>query len=117
MLKATYGYNPRLFPERSISRRNLVLRAMYGNNYISEEQVYLFTQEELNLNYREFDYNAGIAPYFREEVRKEMLRWIADQNNTGSDLNLYTSGLKIYTSLNYKMQKLAEEVMDEHMTK
>ncbi|WP_339656845.1 transglycosylase domain-containing protein [uncultured Maribacter sp.] len=117
MLKATYGYNPRLFPERSISRRNLVLRAMYGNNYISEEQVYLFTQEELNLDYREFDYNAGIAPYFREEVRKEMLRWIADQNNTGSDLNLYTSGLKIYTSLNYKMQKLAEEVMAEHMTK
>ncbi|MEH6762051.1 transglycosylase domain-containing protein [Maribacter arcticus] len=117
MLKATYGYNPRLFPERSLSRRNLVLRAMYGNNYITEEQVYRFTQEELNLDYREFDYNAGIAPYFREEVRKEMLRWIADQNNNSSDYNLYTSGLKIYTSLNFKMQKLAEEVMIEHMTK
>ncbi|SEM04904.1 penicillin-binding protein 1A [Maribacter orientalis] len=117
MLKATYGYNPRLFPERSISRRNLVLRAMYGNNYISEEHVYQFTQEELKLDYREFDYNAGIAPYFREEVRKEMLRWVADLNNNGSDYNLYTSGLKIYTSLNYKMQKLAEGVMVEHMTK
>lgn len=117
MLKATYGYNPRLFPERSLSRRNLVLRAMYSNNYISEEQVYQYAQEELELDYREFDYNAGIAPYFREEVRKEMLRWIAEQNKNGTDYNIYTSGLKIYTSLNFRMQKLAEEVMAEHMTK
>tara|TARA_R110001583_G_scaffold90137_1_gene231666 strand:- start:12580 stop:14859 length:2280 start_codon:yes stop_codon:yes gene_type:complete len=117
MLKATYGYNPRLYPERSLSRRNLVLQAMYSNNYISEEQVYQFTQEELQLDYREFDYNAGIAPYFREEVRKEMLRWIADKNTDGSDYNIYTSGLKIYTTLNFKMQKLAEDVMAKHMTK
>ncbi len=117
MLKATYGYNPRLFPERSLSRRNLVLSAMHSNNYISEKQVYQFTHEKLDLDYREFDYNAGIAPYFREEVRKAMLRWIADKNNNGYDYNLYTSGLKIYTSLNYKMQKLAEEVMVVHMTK
>jgi penicillin-binding protein 1A len=117
MLKATYGYNPRLFPERSLSRRNLVLRAMYNNNFITEEQVTQLSHEELNLDYREFDYNAGIAPYFREEVRKEMLRWIATQNEKDADYNIYTSGLKIYTTLNFKMQKLAEEVMVGHMTK
>lgn len=117
MLKATYGYNPRVFPDKSLSRRNLVLRAMYNNNFISEEQVAQFSQEDLNLDYREFDYNAGIAPYFREEVRKEMLRWIKEQNENDTDYNIYTSGLKIYTTLNYKMQKLAEEAMVDHMTK
>jgi len=117
MLKATYSYNPRIFPEKSLGRRNLVLRAMYNNDFISKEQITKFSKEGLDLEYREFDYNAGIAPYFREEVRKEMLRWIAEQNETDTDYNIYTSGLKIYTSLNYKMQKLAEEVMVEHMTK
>lgn len=117
MLKATYGYNPRIFPEKSLGRRNLVLRAMYNNDFITEEQVTKFSQEGLDLDYREFDYNAGTAPYFREEVRKEMLRWIAEQNDGDSDYNIYTSGLKIYTTLNYKMQQLAEEVMIDHMTK
>ena len=117
MLKATYGYNPRIFPEKSLGRRNLVLRAMYNNDFISEEQVSKFSQEKLDLDYRDFDYNAGIAPYFREEVRKEMLNWISKQNKAGINYNIYTSGLKIYTTLNYKMQKLAEEAMVEHMTK
>ncbi len=117
MLKATYGYNPRIFPEKSLGRRNLVLRAMYNNDFISEEQVSKFSQEKLDLDFRDFDYNAGIAPYFREEVRKEMLNWISKQNKAGTNYNIYTSGLKIYTTLNYKMQKLAEEAMVEHMTK
>ena len=68
MLKATYGYNPRIFPDKSLGRRNLVLRAMYNNDFITEEQVAQYSQEGLNLDYKEFDYNAGIAPYFREEV-------------------------------------------------
>ena len=117
MLKATYGYNPRLFPERSLDRRNLVISAMNTNGFLSDEQKNELIKEELNLDYRDFDYNAGIAPYFREEVRKEMLRWIKDQNENGSDYNVYTSGLKIYTSLNFKMQQLAENAMVEHMTK
>ncbi|SNR76501.1 penicillin-binding protein 1A [Maribacter sedimenticola] len=117
MLKATYGYNPRLFPEKSINRRNLVLTAMYTNNYLSEEAKTKFLKEDLQLDYREFDYNAGTAPYFREEVRKEMLQWISDQKTNGLDYNIYTSGLKIYTTLNYKMQQIAEDVLVGHMGK
>lgn len=117
MLKATYGYNPRLFPEKSMERRNLVLHAMHTNGYISEEQKKELLPKPLDLEYREFDYNAGIAPYFREEVRKEMLRWITAENENGTDYNIYTSGLKIYTTLNSKMQKLAERTMMEHMAK
>lgn len=117
MLKATYGYNPRLFPERSVGRRNLVLKAMHSNGFISDEQTKEMTGEELNLDYRDFDYNAGVAPYFREEVRKSMLTWIANENKNGTSYNIYTSGLKIYTTLNFKMQQLAENTMVDHMTK
>ncbi|MGB3144618.1 MAG: transglycosylase domain-containing protein, partial [Maribacter sp.] len=115
MLKATYGYNPRLFPEKSKERRNLVLSAMKNNQFLDENELEKLTKEDLELEYREFDYNAGIAPYFREEVRKQMLSWIAEQNEDGADYNIYTSGLKIYTTLNYKMQKVAESTMTEHM--
>jgi len=116
MLKATYGYNPRIFPAKSLTRRNLVLAAMQRNGYIDEKQLEEFTNTELTLDYREFDYNAGLAPYFREEVRKQLIKWTKKENEKGSNLNIYTSGLKIYTTLNYTMQKLAEEVMVTHMT-
>lgn len=116
MLKATYGYNPRVFPENSLNRRNLVLRSMSNNKYLSEEQKDSLVQLPLRLNYREFDYTAGLAPYFREEVRKQMQQWCKTKNEKGSVYNVYTSGLKIYTTLDYKMQVLAEEVMVRHMT-
>ncbi len=116
MLKATYSYNPRIFPKKSISRRNLVLTAMKKNGFMQQEELEDAVAKELKLDYRDYDYNAGIAPYFREEVRKQLLRWTKEQNSKGNDLNLYTSGLKIYTTLNYKMQRLAEEVMTTHMS-
>ncbi|WP_349664189.1 transglycosylase domain-containing protein [Cellulophaga lytica] len=117
MLKATYGYNPRVFPKKSTNRRNLVMQAMYKNGYINEKQKDTLPQTPLQLNYRDFNYNDGIAPYFREEVRKQLLKWTKEKNAKGEDLNIYTSGLKIYTTLNYKMQLLAEEAMQEHMKK
>ena len=117
MLKATYSYNPRIFPEKSLTRRNLVLTTMRNNNFIDEENLEVFIKTPLKLDYRDYDYNSGLAPYFREEVRKRMLSWIKEKNDEGNDLNIYTSGLKIYTTLDYKMQKMAEEAMVEHMTK
>ena len=115
MLKATYGYNPRVFPEKSKGRRNLVMQAMYTNNYIDKKLKDSLIKTPLKLEYRDFNYNDGVAPYFREEVRKQLLKWVKDKNDAGNDLNIYTSGLKIYTTLDYKMQVLAEEAMQEHM--
>ncbi|TKD55689.1 transglycosylase domain-containing protein [Flavobacterium sp. ASW18X] len=112
MLKATYGYNPRLFPERSLERRNLVLYNMQRNSFIAEEEKDSLQQLPLVLKYRDYDHNNGIAPYFREAVRKEVLAWAHDK-----DVNIYTSGLKIQTTLHYGMQQLAEEAMIEHMKK
>jgi penicillin-binding protein 1A len=116
MLKATYSYNPRIFPKKSLDRRNLVLKSMKENNFLDQERLNDAITTALKLDYRDYDYNAGIAPYFREEVRKQLLRWIKERNNKGNNLNLYTSGLKIYTTLNYRMQQLAEEVMVSHMS-
>jgi penicillin-binding protein 1A len=111
MLKATYGYNPRIFPENSLTRRNLVLRAMERNDYLKEEVADSLVRLPLLLKYRQYNHDEGIAPYFREEVRKVLLSW-AEKKGV---YNIYTSGLKVYTTLNYEMQLLAEEAMFEHM--
>ena len=115
MLKATYGYNPRIFPENSLTRRNLVIQSMHSNEFISESQKDSLIQIPLKLDYKEYDHNSGLAPYFREEVRKQMIKWVKAQKEKGNDYNIYTSGLKIYTTLNYKMQVIAEDVMRIHM--
>lgn len=117
MLKATYSYNPRIFPEKSRARRNLVLATMKNNGFIANEELENLVYSPLQLDYREYDYNSGLAPYFREEVRRQMLSWTKAQNEDDNEFNIYTSGLKIYTTLNYDMQKLAEEAMIEHMAK
>jgi len=115
MLKATYGYNPRIFPRKSHTRRNLVLLAMANNEYLSKKETDSLVKVPIKLNYRKYDHNEGLAPYFREEVRKQLMKWTTTQNKQGKDYNLYTSGLKIYTTLDYNMQVLAEEVMVAHM--
>ncbi|UJH68029.1 transglycosylase domain-containing protein [Allomuricauda sp. SCSIO 65647] len=114
MLKATHGYNPKLFPEKSIARRNLVFSAMANNDFISKKEKDSLAQLPLNLKYRDYGQNEGIAPYFREAVRKELLQWSKDFNGK-KPVNIYTSGLKIHTTLNHEMQLLAEKTMQEHM--
>ncbi|MDT7827863.1 transglycosylase domain-containing protein [Pricia sp. S334] len=116
MLKATYGYNPRIFPEKSLSRRNLVLHAMAENELLSAEKKDSLIDIPIALDYREYDNNDGLAPYFREEVRKKMQKWSLQQREDGNDYNIYTDGLKIYTTLDYNMQYWAEAAMREHMT-
>ena len=116
MLKATYGYNPRVFPEKSKLRRDLVLQSMVMNDFLMEEEKDSLSALPLQLDYTKFDYADGIAPYFREEVRKQLLKWSTSEKEKGNEYNIYTSGLKIYTTLNYKMQVLAEEAMKKHMT-
>lgn len=117
MLKATYGYNPRVFPEKSLARRNLVLTAMEINGFLTSSAVENLIAKPLELDYRDYDHNAGIAPYFREEVRKQVLEWIKNKNTGDTKINLYTSGLKIHTTLNYRMQEVAETAMKHHMGK
>ena len=116
MLKATHSYNPRLFPGKSTDRRNVVLQAMFNNDFISRFEKDSIAARPLKLDYREFNHDEGMAPYFREEVRKTLRKWCETQNENGQNYNPYTSGLKIYTTLDSKMQQLAEETMAIHMS-
>lgn len=115
MLKATHSYNPRLYPEASLGRRNLVLEAMARNGYLGAGEADSLKQTPLVLDYRPYNPNAGLAPYFREAVRKQVAAWLDSLPEADTVVNLYTSGLKIYTTLNYRMQELAEAVTRTHM--
>lgn len=115
-LKATHYYNPRLFTERAEQRRNVVLQQMRKYGYLSAEELKQAKESPLELDYQYFNYHEGVAPYFREQLRKQarkILDTITKEN--GESYNIYSDGLKIYTTIDYKMQMLAEESIAEHM--
>lgn len=116
MLKATHSYNPRLFPERAIQRRNLVIAQMERYNFITPEEKKTLQAKPLALDYNNVGHNSGLAPYFRAYIKNELLEWC--RNNTqedGSEYNLYTDGLKIYTTIDSRLQKYAEGAMQKQM--
>ncbi|WP_299275468.1 transglycosylase domain-containing protein [uncultured Psychroserpens sp.] len=115
-LKATHSFNPRLFPERSQLRRDVVLQQMEKYGFIDEDLKVATSDIPLTTNYKKFNANNGVAPYFREKVRlevKSLLDSINTKNKTSYDL--YKDGLKIYTTLDIDMQRYAETAMQEHM--
>jgi penicillin-binding protein 1A len=111
-------YDPRVRPERTLERRNVVLGQLAKYEFITEEDLPKLQAEELNLHYRVENQNTGAAPYFREAIRQQVLAAIKELNQDRPEdqqLNLYTSGLRIYTSIDSRMQKYAEESVKEHM--
>ncbi|MCC9135098.1 penicillin-binding protein 1A [Pontibacter silvestris] len=116
MLKATTTYNPRLNLERSKQRRNVVLSQMAKYGYIAPAEADSLKQLPLTLHYRYTTHNDGIAPYFREQLRQELVRWSASKRKRNGDhYNLYTDGLKIYTTIDAKMQVHAERALHRRM--
>src|SRR5690606_10528516 len=115
-LKATYYYNPKLFPQRSMQRRNVVLSQMKNYGYLDKGVYDTLAKDSITLDIQQYSYNDGLAPYFREHVRLYLKNWLRDYNqNKDSTINVYTDGLKIHTTINYQMQKLAEQAMKEHL--
>ena len=111
-------YDPRVRPERTLERRNVVLGQLAKYEFITEEDLPKLQAEDLNLHYRVENQNTGAAPYFREAIRQQVLSAIKELNKDRPEdqqLNLYTSGLRIYTSIDSRMQKYAEESVKEHM--
>jgi penicillin-binding protein 1A len=117
-LKANSYYNPRKNPESCKNRRNVVLNQMAKYGYLPKDSLNTLVTQELILDYKSFSHDLGTAPYFREQVKKELLA-ILDSIKTpdGDSYNLYKDGLKVYTTLDYKMQSLAEDAMKLHLTK
>jgi penicillin-binding protein 1A len=116
MLKATHRYNPRLFPDRAKLRRNVVLAQMEKYNFLTEEEKKIFQQKPLALRYNKVTHNTGLAPYFREYIKNDLLKWCAaHERPDGKAYNLYTDGLKIYTTIDSRIQRYAELAMQSHM--
>ncbi len=116
MVNAPTAYNPRLYPKRAIDRRNLVLDRMQRNAYISKEQADANKQKPIQLNYKKLDQTTGLAPYFRMVLGEELKKWCRDHKKAdGDNYNLYMDGLKIYTTINPRMQLYAEEAVAKHM--
>ena len=117
-LKASHSYNPRLFPERSQFRRDVVLQQMVKYKFITEEKAREVKENKIALSYQYFNANDGLAPYFREQVRKEAALLVADlKKEDGGTYDLYKDGLRVHTTLNRDMQEYAEAAMKEHMSR
>ena len=116
MLQNSSLYDPLRRPEITKNRRDLVLMQMAKNKYISENEKDSLQEIPLELNYTPQSHRQGLATYFRSYLRGFMKDW-TDNNLKldGSKYNLYSDGLKIYTTINSKMQKYAEESVTEHM--
>jgi penicillin-binding protein 1A len=116
MLKATHYYNPRLFPDRSLQRRNVVIAQMAKYGYLKPEEKKIYQSRPLNLHYNATTQNAGLAPYFRAYIQRELLAWCKEHTKEdGTPYNLYTDGLKIYTTIDSRLQRYAEEGMKAQM--
>ena len=117
MLKATSNYDPVRNPERATDRRNTVLSQMAKYKYITNREYVELKEIPLQVQYYKEDNNTGIGTYFREFLRQELDQIMKDhERKTGETYNIYTDGLKIYTSIHSEMQKYAEEAVAERMS-
>lgn len=118
MLKG-FVYNPIGYPKASIDRRNTVINQMVvcHQHFLTEEEANKLKAKPLITNYKKIDENVGIAPYFRNELASKLKDWCKTHTNpkTGDPYDLYRDGLKIYTTIDSRMQKYAEQAVEEHM--
>ena len=116
ILKGITLYSPVRNPERSLLRRNTVINQMVKYGYLEEEKADSIKQLPIKLDLRPQSHSAGLATYFREYLRLELNKWIeANRKPDGSKYNLYKDGLKVYTTIDSRMQLHAEEAVKAHM--
>ena len=144
MVNKPTRYNPVINPDKSLTRRNFVIGRMEKAGFLSKAERDSLQALPIVLDYQIQDHNAGLAPYFRDMLRRVMnadkpkrssyqnhedyaadsLLWVNDdfygwlnknRKANGEEYNLDLDGLKIYTTINAKMQKYAEEAVAEHL--
>ena len=116
MLKNSSYFNPLRREEKVKQRRNVVLLQMTKNNFITEGDKINLQQLPLTLNYKPESHSDGSATYFRTHLQKMMRIWV--QNNpkpNGEEYDIFSDGLKIYVTIDSRMQQYAEESVKEHM--
>jgi penicillin-binding protein 1A len=119
ILKAPTYYSPLKNPENAMKRREVVLNQMRKYDYITQQEYDSLKVLPIDMSrYSIQDHTAGYGTYFREYLRQYLNEWCANHKKPdGTPYNLYKDGLKIYTTINYKMQKYAEEAVAEHLSK
>ncbi|WP_345331339.1 transglycosylase domain-containing protein [Mucilaginibacter defluvii] len=110
MLKATSTYNPIRNPEKSTERRNVVLSQMRKNNFISEAEQQRYSKAPMKLDLSYVDQDSHGDSYLRRAVEKWLDKWCKE-----NDYDLYEDGLKIYTTIDSRLQKYAEEAVADKM--
>lgn len=147
MVKNPSYFNPVRHNERTRQRRNVVLEQMYKADMLSKAELERLKEEPLTLDFQRVDHKDGLAPYFREELRRiltakkpkpsdypswDRQRYVDDSiawNNNplfgwiektrkpdGTKYDIYNDGLRIYTTIDSRMQQYAEEAVEEHMS-
>lgn len=110
LLKAPSLYSPFYNPQRAFNRKNTVIEQMQKYNFLSSQEADSLKKMPLNLVYNVENHNQGSATYFRGVLNNYLIHWC---KNRGYDL--YSDGLKIYTTLDSRLQILAEKAMEQHM--
>lgn len=113
MLQGTTRFNPIEYPERALNKRNDVLKKLYVHRYIRSQKEYdSLTALPLQLDFAVQDHNEGLATYFRGVIKNDLQRWC---RKNGYDLA--ESGLKIYVTIDSRLQRFGEEAVASHMRK
>ncbi|MBS1588807.1 MAG: transglycosylase domain-containing protein, partial [Bacteroidetes bacterium] len=117
MLKGNTLYNPRRNPENGLKRRNVVLGQMVKYGFLATDEANKLKDKPIKLNYHKIDYHEGMAPYFRQEVEQDLKKLLKQIKKPDSDegYDIYKDGLKIYTTIDTRMQRYAEQAVEQHM--
>lgn len=118
MLKAPSKYNPISNMENSVQRRNVVLYQLHNYDYISKELKDSLQALPIATDYKATNHINGLAPHFREQLRLWLKEWATSHINpsTGEPYNIYKDGLKVYTTIDSRMQQHAEDAVHEHLS-
>ncbi len=119
MLKNPWIYNPKRSPEKATLGRDVVLKQMLRNEFLTQEEYDMYRNRPLDMSrFKRQEDSEGLAPYFRSELTKwvkNLLRQDEYKKPDGSSYNIYTDGLKIYTSIDSRMQRHAEAAVRKNM--
>jgi penicillin-binding protein 1A len=116
LFKAPSYYSPVFNPDNSLRRRNTVIGQMNRYGFISNVEYDSLIQLPIELDYRVENQNQGLATYFREIIKADLLKWTKENlKPDGTTYDLFGDGLRIFTTLDSRMQRYAEEAVDEHM--
>ncbi|MBA22358.1 MAG: penicillin-binding protein [Flavobacteriales bacterium] len=117
MLKNSSLYNPLRRPDRVEKRRNIVFQQMERNNFISQKELDSLKAIPLKLDYTPDSHREGLATYFRAYLQQFMRKWTSENlKEDGSKYDIFRDGLRIYTTIDSRLQKIGEESVAAHIS-